>query len=347
MSVSAKDFIKRSYNVEDWKYSNINKLNLSEDDIEVNENTNIFVTSTFDKINSHKINIVNATLETCPILSSKEVKCSFDKNTINIKVLKSSEKPIFIFNEFNTANLLSNIKILINENVFCKIFLLNNNNSNKNLLHSTKVEIVQEQGSNLELFKTTKNSAGDVFNFASITLNKNASLTASLLAQGCSFERNQWQINHISESSNANISALLNVKNNLHCDFDILNNHLGNNCFSNIIVRAAAASQANCGVTGKIVVAKHTTGNEAHLDNKNLITADGGIINARPQLEIYSDDVQCSHGATVGNINMDHVFYLQSRGISFEQASKMLEQAFLSMVENIIAKNWQMVLERL
>ena len=83
---------------------------------------------------------------------------------------------------------------------------------------------------------------------------------------------------------------------------------------------------------GKIVVAAGTKGTDAHQTNANLLLSEEAEVDTRPQLEIDSDDVACSHGATVGQIDRDALFYLRSRGIPDRQARRMMTWAFASDV---------------
>lgn len=88
---------------------------------------------------------------------------------------------------------------------------------------------------------------------------------------------------------------------------------------------------------GKVRVDEHTAGNDARQTNKNLLLGEGATANTRPQLEIYADDVQCAHGATVGRLDEQQVFYLRSRGLDPEVARAMLTWAFAGEVLDLHA----------
>jgi Fe-S cluster assembly protein SufD len=87
---------------------------------------------------------------------------------------------------------------------------------------------------------------------------------------------------------------------------------------------------------GKIIVAPDAQRTEAYQENHNLLLSDGAKVDTKPQLEIYADDVKCSHGATVGRLNEEEQFYMRSRGISLEDAKVLQMISFISPVlENI------------
>jgi Fe-S cluster assembly protein SufD len=95
---------------------------------------------------------------------------------------------------------------------------------------------------------------------------------------------------------------------------------------------------------GKVYVRKDAQKTNAFQENKTLILTDDATMNAKPQLEIFADDVKCSHGATVGQLDEDALFYLRSRGINKEKANVILQYAFANDIFNQIkiepVKNW-------
>jgi Fe-S cluster assembly protein SufD len=93
---------------------------------------------------------------------------------------------------------------------------------------------------------------------------------------------------------------------------------------------------------GAIIVADGADGTDGRMSNKTLLLSDGAEIDAKPQLEIYADDVQCAHGFTVGELDDDSLFYLRSRGIPDAMARSILVEGFLSeVVEEGVAEDYQ------
>lgn len=107
-------------------------------------------------------------------------------------------------------------------------------------------------------------------------------------------------------------------------------------CNSRQLFKGVAGGDSRVDFYGKIIVAPDAQRTEAYQENHNLLLSDGAKVETKPQLEIYADDVKCSHGATVGRLNEDEQFYMRSRGISLEDAKVLQMISFISPVlENI------------
>jgi FeS assembly protein SufD len=113
-------------------------------------------------------------------------------------------------------------------------------------------------------------------------------------------------------------------------------NHNKPNCHSNELFKYVLDENSVCGFTGKLFVAQDAQKTAAYQTNKNLLLGKEARIRIKPQLEIYADDVKCSHGATTGRLDEEAMFYLRSRGISAREARLLLMYAFTAdIVENI------------
>ena len=118
--------------------------------------------------------------------------------------------------------------------------------------------------------------------------------------------------------------------------FDITMHHRTGDCRSRQTFNGLATGEAKCGFFGKIVIAPEAQRTEAFQENHNILLSDSARINTKPRLEIYADDVKCSHGTTVGKLNEDEQFYMRSRGIPEEEAKVLQMISFVAPVlENI------------
>ena len=107
-------------------------------------------------------------------------------------------------------------------------------------------------------------------------------------------------------------------------------------CNSRQLFKGVAGGTSKVDFYGKIVVAQDAQRTEAYQENHNLLLSDGAKVDTKPQLEIYADDVKCSHGATIGRLNEEEQFYMRSRGISLEDAKVLQMISFIAPVlENI------------
>ena len=123
---------------------------------------------------------------------------------------------------------------------------------------------------------------------------------------------------------------------NEHIDNFTVINHLKPNCKSRELYKYILDNHAKGAFSGKILVAKDAQKTAAFQNNKNICLSSDAKMYCKPQLEIYADDVKCSHGATTGQIDESALFYLRSRGISEKEARMLLMLAFTNdVIENI------------
>ena len=107
-------------------------------------------------------------------------------------------------------------------------------------------------------------------------------------------------------------------------------------CNSRQLFKGIAGGASKVDFYGKIIVAKDAQRTEAYQENHNILLTDGAKVDTKPQLEIYADDVKCSHGATIGRLNEEEQFYMRSRGITLEDAKVLQMISFIAPVlENI------------
>ena len=103
-------------------------------------------------------------------------------------------------------------------------------------------------------------------------------------------------------------------------------------CNSRQLFKGIAGGASKVDFYGKIIVAKDAQRTEAYQENHNILLSDGAKVDTKPQLEIYADDVKCSHGATIGRLNEEEQFYMRSRGITLEDAKVLQMISFLAPV---------------
>lgn len=114
--------------------------------------------------------------------------------------------------------------------------------------------------------------------------------------------------------------------------FSVDMHHDVHDCNSRQLFKGIVSGSAQVDFYGKIIVAKDAQRTEAYQENHNILLSDGAKVDTKPQLEIYADDVKCTHGATIGRLNEDEQFYMRSRGISLEDAKVLQMISFLAPV---------------
>ena len=130
----------------------------------------------------------------------------------------------------------------------------------------------------------------------------------------------------------AHLKGLYLCKADEKVNFRIVMHHCAPGCKSTQLFNGIAGGQAQVSFHGTIVVAPEAQQTEAYQENHNIVLTPEAKVITQPQLEIYADDVKCSHGATVGQLNEDELFYMRSRGIPESEAKTLQMLSFLSPV---------------
>jgi Fe-S cluster assembly protein SufD len=134
--------------------------------------------------------------------------------------------------------------------------------------------------------------------------------------------------NIVGARSRAEISGVYLADGKQHIDNHILTDHTVGPAVSIQNYRGIIGGRARCVFNGKAIVREGADGSDAEQSNHNLLISDTAEIDTKPELEIFADDVKCSHGATVGQLDKSALFYLRSRGLSLDQATVLLTRAF-------------------
>lgn len=148
---------------------------------------------------------------------------------------------------------------------------------------------------------------------------------------GAQLRRQDMQIVCAGSGAHAEIASAAYIAGGLHLDQQITVEHTAPRSTSNQTFHNIAADKAKVTFNGRIHIHENAPGVDANLANKNLALGAQAVVNTKPELEIYTDDVKCAHGATVGQLDDSHLFYCASRGIDPVQARQLLARAFLKV----------------
>ncbi|MDX9940665.1 MAG: Fe-S cluster assembly protein SufD [Bacteroidales bacterium] len=198
---------------------------------------------------------------------------------------------------------------------------------------NTVVEIFAEPGAEVDHYKIQnkgKNSA--LFTSSYLHLEKESKIHSNIITLNGGFTRNNVDVRLNDELGHADLKGLYLVDHNQHVDNQVFIDHAAPNCFSNQLYKGILDDQARGVFSGRILVERDAQQTLAYQNNKNLLLTDEAKVNTQPHLEIYADDVKCSHGATVGQLDPDAMFYLRSRGIGEHAARQLLMLAFADEV---------------
>ena len=168
-------------------------------------------------------------------------------------------------------------------------------------------------------------------------LNQSSNLKATFISLGSQYtNKNDIRVNLMGEKSKADIGGLYIPDSNSKLDYNIKMNHLCKKTFSNQFFRGILKDYSRSSFTGLVKIEKNCKGSKSNQINNNLLLSKKAHIKSDPQLEIYCNDVECTHGSTIGQFDEEILFYLRSRGISKDAAQKMLLEAFYTDVLNRI-----------
>ena len=178
---------------------------------------------------------------------------------------------------------------------------------------------------------------------------RDASLKAHLSNEGASLGRLNLRVTLKEPGANAHISSVSVMGNALHADVTTEVTHAAGDTTSVQIVRKAVGGRARAVYQGKITVAEGANGSDSRQTAKAILLSDRAEADLKPELEILADDVKCAHGAAVGDLDPESLFYLRSRGVPEEEARNLLIRAFLEDAiapiadEEIRAEVWQRI----
>ena len=265
----------------------------------------------------------------------------------------SFNKPLIIYNFFNK---FSENKIINN-----KSFISLGKNSKLNLLEYYKAEdSIKYFNNTIHNYSIQKNAMLKKFSIDSNLDNSygyhltnvksysNSIFENFLFSSGSSFVKNEIHCNLLESFSSCFVNALMFLSNQQHHELKTNINHKNEHCKSSQLVKSVLLDKSNGTYQGKIYVTKDAQKTDGYQLSKALVLSENSAFNSKPELEIYADDVKCSHGSTTGNIDQNSIFYLMSRGLSKEQANKMLVEGFLNeAIETITEPNIQSLISKL
>ncbi len=161
-------------------------------------------------------------------------------------------------------------------------------------------------------------------------LGRNGTLDSFHLALGSVLKRIDIVVNHNGEGANCRLNGVYLPRLDQHVDYHTCIEHRVPRCTTNEVFRGIVADRAKAVFNGRIHIHPQAQKTRAELSNKNLLTSDKAEVNTKPELEIYADDVQCSHGATVAQLDANALHYFRTRGISQSEAETMLSFGFIN-----------------
>jgi Fe-S cluster assembly protein SufD len=196
-------------------------------------------------------------------------------------------------------------------------------------LTNAVTEIVLQENAILDHCKVqAEGAAGHHVANTQVVLQRSGSFTSQYVSLGGALTRNEVRVRFDGEGAVATVNGLYVARGKQHMDNFTVIDHAVPNCESHELYKGILDGQAHGVFNGKIFVRQDAQKTNAKQTNKVLLLSDGAVINTKPQLEIFADDVKCTHGATVGQLDEAQLFYLRARGIPEAEARRILTFAF-------------------
>ncbi len=370
---SLDNFINKGFpnrKEEDWKFSDLNQIinkNIGElsfynDYTSTNKvDTSVFV----DGLEHNKIVFINGRIEKIDfdyekkgqieIIDQSETINKFDNNNslsdlnnaftnkcfkIVIKTGYQLLKPLIIYHTTNSKIWSKNINLRLDfelqDDSCLRLIDLFNDTSEKNFLNIFYNFNLKEDAI-LKNYKVDKLENKNIkYSFNNIVQNKNTISETFILSSGSNFFKSEINCNLKGEHSSAFVNGIFSLDKNKHHEIRTTINHLTENTKSYQLIKSVLEDSSKAIYQGKIYVNSVAQKTDGYQLSKAILLNKDSEFNAKPELEIYADDVKCSHGSASGSLDEDSVFYLMSRGLNYNQARELLINGFLlDVVEKI------------
>ena len=367
------NFIKKGFpnrKQEDWKFldisqiikKNISNLSYFNDYSQSNKiDPSIFV----DGLEHNKIIFINGRIEKIDfnfedqnkieIIDENKKNISFDyenslidlNSAFTDKVFKilikknySLKKPLIIYHstddKIKSTNINLRLDFELGENSCLKLIDYFSNNTAKNFINIF-YNFNLEKDSILKNYKIDKFINNNLkYSFNNIEQDNNSVSETFILSAGSDYFKNEINCNLNGEYSSAFINGIFSLKENQQHEIRTTINHLVENTKSYQLIKSVLGKNSKSAYQGRIFVNSKAQKTDGYQLSKAILLDETSEFNAKPELEIYADDVKCSHGSASGSLDENSIFYLMSRGLNYQQSKELLINGFLmDVVEKI------------
>lgn len=260
---------------------------------------------------------------------------------INIPKSKVADKPIEImyFSTGNEAALLVQPRnlVIVGENSHVQIIERHQSLNENPVLTNSVTEIFAKKRAIVDYYKIQNDTLeANLIDNTYVSQQKESHVSVHTFSFGGNLTRNNLNFYHFGERLTSTLNGITIIGEKQHIDHYTLVKHSAPNCESFQDYKGIYSGSSTGVFNGKVYVEKEAQKTNAFQKSNNILLSDKATINAKPQLEIFADDVKCSHGCTVGQLDETALFYMQQRGIPKKEAKALLMYAFSNaVIENI------------
>ena len=357
---------------EDWKFldlnqaikSNIENLDYFNENLPNEVDPKIYV----DGLEHNKIVFINGRIEKIDFKYEEsdkfEIKDQFDSenllNEVNslvdlnsaltnkyykfqVKKHYTVKKPVIIYSlttsKISSKNINIRLDFDLESNSSIKIIDYSIDKSKNNFVNIV-YNFNLEKDAILKNYKLDKEENNNIkYSYNNINLDTNSVAENFILSSGSSFIKNEINCNLNGKYSSAFVNGIFNLDNNKNHEIRTSINHLNENTKSYQLIKSVLGENTKSAYQGKIFVKSNAQKTDGYQLSKAILLSDNAEFNAKPELEIYADDVKCSHGSASGSLNQESIFYIMSRGLNYIEAKELLINGFLLDVVEKITDN--------
>jgi len=256
---------------------------------------------------------------------------------INIPKNTEVQKPIQIINFTTGADVATMLQprnlIVVGENSFVQIIERHQSLTSNAVLTNSVTEIFADKRANVDYYKIQNDDINaSLIDNSYIEQQSDSEVSVHTFSFGGNITRNNLNFYQKGEHINSILKGVTIIEGKQHVDHHTLVHHIEPNCESHQDYKGIYDNRSTAVFNGKVIVEKEAQKTNAYQQNNNVLMSDKATINAKPQLEIFADDVKCSHGCTIGQLDSDALFYMQQRGIPKKEGKALLMFAFANTV---------------
>ena len=331
-------------------YSQTNKIDSSIFVKDLDHNKIIFINGRIEKIDfnyedQNKIEINDETKEDVSFNYNNsliDLNSAFSHKVFKIIIKKnySLKRPLIIYHTTNEKIKSTNINLRLDfelgENRSLKLIDYFANNTEKNFINIF-YNFNLRKDSVLKNYKIDKFKNDNLkYSFNNIEQGNNSVSETFILSAGSDYFKNEINCNLNGEYSSAFINGIFSLKENQQHEIRTTINHLVENTKSYQLIKSVLGKNSKSAYQGRIFVNSKAQKTDGYQLSKAILLDETSEFNAKPELEIYADDVKCSHGSASGSLDENSIFYLMSRGLNYQQSKELLINGFLlDVIEKI------------
>ncbi len=270
-------------------------------------------------------------------LTSLNTAFSNEGAFIHIPRNKMVEKPIQIvyFSTGDESALMQQPRnlIVVEENSYVQVIERHQSLTDNPVLTNSVTEVFAKKRAIVDYYKIQNdNNNASLIDNTFINQKQESQCSVHTFSLGGKLTRNNLNFYQNGERINSVLKGITIIENKQHVDHNTLVHHIEPNCESHQDYKGVFGENSTGVFNGKVIVDKEAQKTNAFQSNNNILLSDKASINTKPQLEIFADDVKCSHGCTIGQLDDNAMFYLRSRGIPEKEAKALLMYAFANSV---------------